>query len=333
MKTTTLRHWAACALAALVLASCGGQSQQNNDTQANGEGKKIRIGMIPKGATHTHWKTVQAGAQKAADEEGVELIWQGPQKEDDRQAQIQVMQNFISQGVDVIALAPLDAQSLVPQVQSAVKRNIPVIIFDSALDSDLPSSYIATNNYKGGVLCAKRLAEVMGGKGKVLALRYAEGSASTLEREKGFLDSIKVYPGIQIVSDNQYAGATMEKAFQTSQNLLNRFQDIEGVFCSNESATQGMLRALQNAGKAGKIKFVGFDYNATLIEAAQKGEVLGLALQDPFRMGYESMKAAVALSKKQPVEKVIDTGVQMLTPENLNSPEMQKLVGAAKQAQ
>ncbi len=320
-------------LATVVLAACGGKSgqEQTAGSESGNSQKKFKIGLIPKGSTHTHWKTVEAGALKAAAEDSVQLLWQGPQKEDDRQMQIQVVQNFISQGVDIIGIAPLDAQSMVPQVQSAIKRGIPVVVFDSALGSDDYSSYIATNNKKGGELCAARLAEVMGGKGNVLMLRYAEGSASTLEREAGFLAKIKEYPGIKIVSDNQYAGATMEKAFQVSQNLLNRFQDLEGIFCSNESATQGMLRALQTAGKAGKIKFVGFDYNQTLIDAITAGEIAGLAMQDPFKMGYETVKAAVAILKKQPVQKQIDTGVTMLTKDNLNSPEVQSLLGTKVQ--
>jgi ribose transport system substrate-binding protein len=332
MKTTSSLLQTACTLfIILALAACSGKTGQDQNAGGQAEKKKFKIGLIPKGSTHTHWKTVQAGAQKAANEDSVTLLWQGPQKEDDRQMQIQVVQNFISQGVDVLGIAPLDAQSMVPQVQSAVKRGIPVLIFDSALGSDDYSSYIATNNSRGGELCAARLAEVMGGKGKLLVLRYAEGSASTLEREAGFLAKIKEYPGIQIVSDNQYAGATMEKAFQVSQNLLNRFQELDGIFCSNESATQGMLRALQTAGKAGKIKFVGFDYNQTLIDAINAGEVQGLAMQDPFKMGYETVKAAVAILKKQPVQRQIDTGVTMLTKDNLNSPEVQALLGSKVQ--
>jgi ribose transport system substrate-binding protein len=326
MKMTHYLKSALIGWLGLALVACGG----GQETGGSGQ-KKFKVGLIPKGSTHTHWKTVQAGALKAAAEDSVQLLWQGPQKEDDRQMQIQVVQNFISQGVDVLGIAPLDAQSMVPQVQSAIKRGIPVLIFDSALGSDDYSSYIATNNRRGGELCAARLAEVMGGKGKVLVLRYAEGSASTLEREAGFLDKIKEYPGIEIVSDNQYAGATMEKAFQVSQNLLNRFQQLDGIFCSNESATQGMLRALQNADKAAKVKFVGFDYNQTLIDAVKSGEVQGLAMQDPFKMGYETVKAAVALLKKQPVQKQIDTGVTMLTQETINSPEVQSLLGSKVQ--
>ncbi len=309
----------------LAMLSCGG----NNDTSKNNENQaqEIQIAVIPKGTTHAFWKSVQAGAEKAGQELGVKILWQGPQKEDDRQMQIQVVQNFISRGVSAIVLAPLDSRSLVPPVQTAMKKNIPVVIFDSGLASEDYSSFVATDNKMGGKLCAQRMAEVMQGKGKIIVLRYSEGSASTLDREAGFLEGIKEFaPNIEILSDNQYAGATREEAFQTSQNLLNRFKEVEGIFASNESATFGMLRALETSGKAGKVKFVGFDVTQELLNALSKGKIHGLSVQNPFNMGYEGVKAAVAVIKKQNVEKRIDTGVTMVTPENLSSAEVQALV-------
>jgi ribose transport system substrate-binding protein len=241
--------------------------------------------------------------------------------------QIQVVQNFVSRGVDAIVLAPLDDRALAPSVGAAVKRKIPVVIIDSDLQSSDFSSFVATDNSLGGKLCAKRLSELLGGKGKVIMLRYAEGSASTLAREAGFLEGMKEHgPGIELISTNQYAGATMERAFQASQNLLNRFGQVDGVFASNESATQGMLRALQTAGKAGKIKFVGFDSNPTLLAALDKGEIQGLAVQNPFRMGYEGVKTAMAVLKKQPYEKRVDTGVTLVTQDNVKSSEVKELL-------
>jgi ribose transport system substrate-binding protein len=288
---------------------------------------KLTIAVIPKGTTHSFWKSVHAGAAKAATELGLEIVWQGPTKEDDRNMQIQVVQNFISRKADAIVLAPLDDRALVTPVKTAVERGIKVVIIDSDLNSDVYSSFVATDNFKGGRLCAKRLAEVLGGKGKVIMLRYMEGSASTSNREKGFLDGMKEYgPNIELVSTNQYAGATMGEAFQVAQNLLNQFQNVDGVFCPNESSTQGMLRALQTAGKAGKIKFVGFDTNEALLDALKKGEVNGLALQNPFKMGYLGVKTAFEAIKGGKVEKRVDTGVEMLTKDNLDKPEMQELV-------
>ena len=288
---------------------------------------KPKIAVVPKGTTHVFWKSIHAGAIKAGKEFGAEIIWQGPQKEDDRNMQIQVVQNFVSRKVDALVLAPLDDRALVPPVKAAKERGIKVVIIDSDLKSEDFESFVATDNHAGGKLCAKRLAEVMGGKGKALMMRYSEGSASTMNREQGFLDGMKEYaPAIELVSISQYAGATAEKAFATAQNLLNRHGDINGVFCPNESTTFGMLRALQTAGKAGKLKFVGFDSSDSLVKALEAGEIDGLAQQNPFKMGYLGVKIAIDTLGGKPVEKRVDTGVVMATKENMASPEIKALL-------
>ncbi|MEM8484715.1 MAG: substrate-binding domain-containing protein [Bacteroidota bacterium] len=287
----------------------------------------VQIAVIPKGTTHQFWKSIHAGANKAGEEKGVEIIWQGPQKEDDRQLQIQVVQNFISRGIDAIVLAPLDARSLAQPVEAAVKRGIPVIIIDSGLESEAHTSFVATDNYQGGVLAAERLNDVLGGEGNILMMRYQEGSASTANREAGFLERIKeVAPGLNILSDNQYAGATIEKALQTAQNLLNRYPEVDGIFCPNESSLQGMLRALQTAGRAGEVKLVGFDANETLIAGMREGHIDGLAVQDPFIMAYTGVNTAVAVVQGETVEARINTRVMMITPENMDTAEAQDLL-------
>jgi ribose transport system substrate-binding protein len=308
----------------LMLVSCGEKkAQEGAENREAATSEKLQIAVIPKGTTHSYWKSVHAGAEKAAKELNVEVIWQGPQKEDDRQMQIQVVQNFIGREVDGIVLSPLDDRSLVQPVSAAVKKGIPVVIVDSDLNSKDFSSFVATDNYDGGRLCAEQLNVLLNGKGKVLVLRYQEGSASTGKREAGFLETIqKIAPGIEVISSNQYAGATIEKAFQASQNLLNRFGELNGIFCPNESTTQGMLRALQTSGKAGKVKFVGFDANETLIAAIKANQIHGLALQNPYKMGYEGVKTLVAVIKKQPFEPKINTGVVMVTKDNMESEEV-----------
>lgn len=309
-------------LGSLSFFGCGNQGGGQSKA-----GHKLLIAVVPKGSTHHHWKNVHAGAAQAARELGVELVWQGPHQEDDRQMQIQVVQNLVSSGVDALVLAPLDERSLVPPVQAAVKRGIPVVVIDSDLRTDVQSSFIATNNRAGGRRCAQRLAEVMGGRGKALMLKCHEGSAATEEREAGFLEGMREYgPRIVLVSTDQYSGATFEKAFQVSQNLLNRFGEVEGVFCSFEGSTQGMLRALQLAGRVGGVKLVGFDVNPTLVAALEKGEVHGLAVQDPFRIGYLGLQTATAVLRKQPFERIIDTGVMMVTRENLHQSQAQRLI-------
>lgn len=222
------------------------------DSKASGKKEKsFRVMVIPKGTTHEHWKSVHAGAAKAAAELGnIEIIWQGPTKEDDRADQIKLVQSAVASNVDAMILAPLDAKALVEPVEQAIAKGIPVIIFDSALESKKISGYVATNNYNGGVLAAKRMGELLGGKGRIILLRYNVGSASTDEREKGFTDTIaKEFPDIKYLSNDQYAGATADSAQQASQNLIARFRgQIDGVFCPNESSTLGMLRVLDSMG-------------------------------------------------------------------------------------
>ena len=295
--------------------------------------KKLTIAVIPKGTTHEFWKSIHAGSNKAASElsaqgNEVEVIWKGPLREDDREQQIQVVEGFTSQDVDGIVLAPLDNRALVRPVEDAKRAGVPTVIIDSALESDAIVSFVATDNRKGGVLAADRLGQLLNGKGKVLVLRYAEGSASTTDREEGFLGEIKQkFPGIELVSTDQYAGATRDTAKRASENLLNRFGDeVQGIFTPNESATAGMLLALQDIGKAGKVTFVGFDASQVFIDAINANQLHGIVVQNPFNMGYLGVRSIVDHLQGKPVEKRIDTGVTMVTRDNLEAPEIQTLL-------
>lgn len=210
-----------------------------------------RVMVIPKGTTHQFWETVHAGALKAADALGnVEVIWIGPQKEDDRTMQIQLVQNAVAKGVDGIVIAPLDARALVKPIEDAIDKGIPVVIIDSGLESTRTVSYVATDNYHGGVLAAQRLGTVLHGEGKIILLRYSVGSESTEQREKGFTDTIaKEFPRISYLSQSEYAGPTSDTAQKVAQSLVTRFRgQVDGIFCPNESSTAGMLRALDGAG-------------------------------------------------------------------------------------
>src|ERR1044072_833471 len=262
--------------------------------------KKFTIAVIPKGTTHEFWKSIHAGSIKAANEltaQGteVEVIWKGPLREDDREQQIQVVEGFAAQGVSGIVLAPLDNHALVRPVSDAKRAGVPTVIIDSGLESDEFVSFVATNNRKGGSLAAERMGQLLNGKGKVLVLRYAEGSASTTEREAGFIDTIKQkYPEIELVSTDQYAGATRDTAKRASENLLNRFGDeVQGIFTPNESSTAGMLLALQDINKAGKVTFLGFDASDAFIEAMKKNQLHGIVVQNPMNMGYLGVKTMV----------------------------------------
>jgi len=239
------------------------------------------------------------------------------------QADVQVVENFIARRVSGIVLAPLDARALVAPAETAVRVGIPVVIIDSGLNSTKPISTVSTDNYKGGVLGAHRLATLLNGEGKVILLRVLAGSTSTEQREAGFLDTIqKEYPGITVISSDQHAGATRDTAYRAAQNLLNRFgRDVTGVFAPNESSATGMLLALRDAGLAGgKVKFVGFDTGTQTLAALKTGDLQGLVVQNPFKMGYLGVKTIVASLRGQTVDKDIDTGCELVTLENLNDP-------------
>jgi len=312
--------------------SDSGSKKTNTGAASAGGGKSYTLAVIPKGTTHEFWKSIHAGALQAAQAldsagDSVHIIWKGPLREDDREQQVQVVEGFTSQGVSGIVLAPLDNRALVRPVEEAKGAGVPTVIIDSGLESDQIVSFVATDNYKGGELCADRLGTLLKGKGKVLVLRYQEGSNSTEQREKGFLDKMKsAYPGITIVSQDQYAGATRETAKRASENLLNRFgADLDGIYTVNKSSTVGMLLALQDISKAGKIRFVGFDASQTLLDAMKAKQLDGVAVQNPMKMGYLGVKTMVDHLKGKPVEKRIDTGVVMVTPETMDTPEMKAL--------
>jgi ribose transport system substrate-binding protein len=294
--------------------------------------KSYAIGVVPKGTTHEFWKAVHAGAIKAQQElkaSGIDvaITWKGPLREDDREQQVQVVEGFLSQGMNGIVLAPLDDRALVRPVEEAKAAGIPTIIIDSDLQSKQIVSFVATDNYKGGQLAADRMAEVLKDKGRVLVLRYQEGSASTAFREAGFLDRIKAaHPGVQVVSSDQYAGPTRDTAKRASENLLNRFGDVEGIFCPNESSTAGMLLALQDDDKAGKVTFVGFDSSQQFIEALQNGQLSGVVVQNPLNMGYLGVKTMIEHLQGKAVQARVDTGVWLVTKDNLAQADTQELL-------
>ena len=292
---------------------------------------KLRIAVIPKGTTHEFWKMGEAGAKKAGNELGIEIIWKGPQKESDRAGQIKVVENFITQGVDGIALAPLDDKALVRSVTEAKNAGIKVAVWDSGLDEsagDAVISSVMTNNFAAGQDCGKRLAMLMNGSGKVLMLRHAVNHDSTTKREEGFLDGIKkAAPGIELLSIDQRGGVSIDEAMKVSESLLNQFGDqVDGVFTPNESTTQGMLRALDQAGLAGKFPFVGFDTNEALLQGLKDKKVSALAVQDPFQMGYTAVRNIFNSIQQKPFEANVDTGAVLLDLENLDTEEVQKII-------
>jgi ribose transport system substrate-binding protein len=290
-----------------------------------------RIAVIPKGTTHFYWKSVKAGADQAGKELGVEIDWKGPIQENDRSQQKGIVEQFVGDKVDAIVLAPLDDKALVNPVREATAAKIPVVIIDSGLQGEVGKdfvSFVATDNHKAGAMAGEQLVTLLGGKGKIVLLRYMEGSASTNEREAGFLEVIHKHPDMTLLVENRYGGATAAEAQTASMNLLDQIKQADGIFCPNESSTFGMLLTLKQSGLAGKIKFVGFDATPQLVDALKAGEIDALISQDPVKMGYEGVRMAVAAIKKQPVLPRIDTGVYVITKANLEDPAVKKLLGS-----
>ncbi len=302
--------------------------------RGGGDGKPgaLTIAVIPKATSHAFWQSIHAGAEKAAQELGVSVIWRGPAREDDRDSQVSEVEGFVSRGVSGIVLAPLDETALVAPVTSAHDRGIPVVIIDSGLKGGDYVSFVATDNIKGGRLAGDRLAQLVGDRGKVVMLRYSEGHDSTTKREDGFLEAIKAHPGIQVVSSNQYGGTDVEGAYKKSETLLSVYRkpdgslDVNGIFCPNESTTFAMMRVLQENGWSGKVKFVGFDASDTLVNGLKGGAIDALVVQDPVNMGYLGVKTIVAKIKGQQVEPRIDTGATVVSRDNMEQPQVRELI-------
>ncbi len=338
MKKPALLHrraLLALGLAMAALVSCKDPPKSDASTSGGGgaSGKRLKIAVIPKGTTHEFWKSVHAGAVKASKELDVDIVWKGPLKEDDLKAQIDVVNTFVAQGVSGIVVAPLNDSALRAPVKAAVQAKIPVVVFDSDLQGDDHVSFVATDNQAAGKLAAEGMAKKLDGKGNVIVLRYQEGSASTQNREKGFLDGVKAKPDLKVISDNQYGGATTESAFQKAESLLiaHKAQTgaVQGIFTPNESTTFGMLQAIKKSGVNGsdkRIRFYGFDTSDKLVAALRDGDIDGLVVQNPFNMGYLAVKTMTEHLRGQKVEKRIDTGARLVEKDSLDDPAVKELM-------
>ncbi len=286
--------------------------------------QKTTIAVIPKGRSHLFWRSVNAGAAKAAQDNQIDIIWNGPTSETDYAGQIQIVEAMINRRVNAIVLAPIDKTTMVGVVDRAAKAGIPVVIFDSPVDTQNFVSQVATDNYAAGRMGAERMGQLLNGKGKVAMVAVQPGGASTMAREQGFEDALKEkFPGIQIL-DKRYGMADFAKSLAVSENMLTAHPDLDALFASNESSTVGAAQALKQ--RKSKVKLVGFDWSQPLLDDIRAGIVDSLVAQHPFRMGEEAVKAAVAKLKGQEVEKINNLAPKLLTKENLDSAEVRAQV-------
>jgi len=299
----------------LLICGCGRQS------------KTLKIAVVPMHQSIFYWKCVHEGAVKAARQLHVDVTWQGPLVANDRSGQIDITDNLIGTVPNALVLAPVDSKALSGPVDNAFNAKIPTIIIDSALDDPHQQAFIATDNLAAGKLAADYMAKRLNGKGNVAVLRGVEGTASTDAREKGFLEQIANYPGIKIVSKNVRGGENSETARAAGENILAPLKtangyDLQGVFCSMESLTFGMMLALDNAGLTGKTKLVGFDFSDQLVRGVDTGHIDALIAQDPVQLGYLGVAAAVASARGQAVEKLHYIPAVIVTRDNLHNPVM-----------
>lgn len=275
------------------------------------------VGVVPKGANHIFWRTVYAGAVKAGREYGFDIEWNAPALEIHASRQIEIVDSMVNRRLAGVVMAPIDRQALVGVVERAAKAGVPVSIFDSAIDTDKKISYVATDNVEGGRKAARRLGEVLGGKGKVAIIGFMPGSAATMEREQGFQDEIREkFPKIKIVA-LQFGMADRAKAMAITENVLAAHSDLAGLFADNESSSSGAVRALKSR-SAKQVKLVAFDASEQLVNDLRDGWIDALVVQDPFRMGYEATKAVGIVLHGGKPSAVIDSGSRLILREQLD---------------
>lgn len=269
------------------------------------------------------WRSVNAGAVKAARENDLEIIWNGPDTETDYNGQLRIVDAMINRRVDAICLAPIDKKVMVSVVERAAQQKIPVVIFDSGIETEKFVSQVATDNYGAGALGAERMGKILKGKGTVCIVAVQPGGESTMQREQGFEDKIgKDFPGIKIV-DKRYGMADFAKSRTVAENMLTAFPALDGLFASNESSAVGAAQALK--GRSGsKVKMVGFDWSPVLAEDLKSGLIDSLVVQNPFQMGYQSVIAANKALKGESVEKINNLAPRLVTKEDLDKPEVQE---------
>jgi ribose transport system substrate-binding protein len=282
--------------------------------------------VIPKGQAHVYWQTVHAGAAAAAQEAGVDIDWNGPAVETDYTHQIEIVDDSITRHVDGIELAPTDAEALVPAIRRAHRAGIPLTVIDSGANTQDYVSFVATDNYGGGVMGARELGKILGGEGAVAVIAVLPGAGSTTAREQGFKDTLaKEFPKMKIVAF-QYGMSDRAKSLAATEDILTAHPKLDGIFASNESSAIGAAQAIKERGLAGKVKLVGFDNSPSLLDDLNAGVINALVIQDPFQIGYQGLKTLLEKRAGKTPPKRIDLPPTLVTRENLNDPRIQKLL-------
>jgi ribose transport system substrate-binding protein len=311
--------------AALVLAGC---ANDGGGTDAGGgDGDRPYVALISKGFQHQFWQAVKTGAEQAAEEFDVEITFEGPDTEADVDQQIQQLQTALDKNPTAIGFAALDSQAAGPLLQQAKDSNIPVIAFDSGVDSDIPLTTAATDNLAAAAEAAKHLADAVGHEGKVALVVHDQTSVTGQQRRDGFVDYMEENePGIEIV-DIQYGGGDQAKSADLAKAILAANPDLKGIYGSNEGSAIGVVQAVKELGiDATQLAVVGFDSGKAQMDAIREGLMLGAITQNPVGIGYETVKAAVEAINGEELPKTIDTGYYWYDASNIDDEEIQAVL-------
>lgn len=288
--------------------------------------KKKLIAVVPKATSHVFWLSVQAGAAAAGEQYGVEVLWNGPTQETEYSRQIQIVDSMVARRVDGIAVAAAERKALVQSIDRAAAAGIPVTIFDSGLDSENYMSYVATDNVEAGRLAGRTLAGLLGGAGDIAMIMHAPGSASTMDRERGFVEVIeKEFPKIRIVA-RQFGQSDRAKAMAAAENILTAHPGLDGLFASSEPSSVGAALAIKARGLSGKVKFVSFDSSDSMVEDLRGGTIDAMVVQDAFRIGFEAVRTLAEKIRGGNPPKRIDLPARVITRKDLEDPAVQKLL-------
>jgi ribose transport system substrate-binding protein len=288
--------------------------------------KQRRIAVIPKGTANVFWQSVHAGAATAGQEFHEEILWDGPPKETDYSRQLEIFDSMLNRHVDGVVVAAADNTILNASLDRAARENVPVVVFDSGVDSTNYVTFVATNNYEGGRLAARKLGQLLNGKGSIAMMKNAPGSLSTMDRERGFKEVIaKEFPALAIVAE-QYSMSDRAKGMMAVENILTAHPELDGIFASSEPSSVGAAQALKSHGFAGKIKLVAFDSSEGLVEGLNTGVIDALVAQDPFKIGYEAVKAVTEKLNGKTPRKTVDLSAVVITKGDLDRPEIKQLL-------
>ena len=282
---------------------------------------RTTVAVIPKASADIFWQSVHAGAVKGARANHIDMVWDGPPAETDIAGEMQIMETMINRQVDAIAVAPSDRSAFKIVVERAAAARIPVIIYDSGIDTNQYVTFVATDNYRGGALGADRLGQVLHGRGNVVLIKTVPGGASTTAREDGFRHELQSkFPAMRIL-DERYGMASIAQSRAVAENMLTAHPDLNGIFCSGEAAGEGAAQALKARGS--QVKLVGFDSSPLLIAELKAGIVDSLVVQDPFGMGETAVVEAVKALRREPVPRRISLPPRLVSLANLAEPAVQ----------